>query len=65
MVLWIDHLDTRIDKFDPVNFIIDVPTTKYRRLDHNYSPGGSHWQRLNINKRHSRSAATNSHATGF
>jgi hypothetical protein len=27
MVLWVNHMDTRIDKFDPVNFIIDVPHT--------------------------------------
>jgi translocation and assembly module TamB len=27
MVLWVNHMDTRIDKFDPVNFVIDVPHT--------------------------------------
>src|SRR5260221_1610409 len=27
MVLWVNHMDTRIDKFDPANFIIDVPHT--------------------------------------
>jgi translocation and assembly module TamB len=25
--LWINHMNTRIDKFDPVNFVIDVPHT--------------------------------------
>ncbi|MES1215880.1 MAG: translocation/assembly module TamB domain-containing protein, partial [Bacteroidota bacterium] len=24
---WVDHMDTRIDKFDPANLIIDVPET--------------------------------------
>lgn len=32
MEAWLDHLDTRIDKFDPEHFLFDVPVTNIQGL---------------------------------